>query len=260
MRSKRILLLLFIIISLGLLTFQSNKQNFLPSTSLGNILNALQNIKSSIKTAITSPFKRMLLREEENKRLKEEIAKLQTEYQECREIFLENKKLRELLTVKETEQNYVATVRIIARTPDQWSNTLVIDKGSADGIEKDMIALTEKGLIGKISGVTSSYSYLLLLTDINFSAAARMQETRTEGIVSGTGFRKCQMKYVPSEEEVKTGDIVITSGLDSLFPPGIPIGYVAKVSEKDIGIFQGIEVIPFADNKKIEVITIVKRE
>jgi rod shape-determining protein MreC len=260
MRSKRILLLLFIIISLVLLTFQSNKQHFLPSASLGNILNALQNMKSSIKIVITSPFKRMLLREEENKKLMEEISKLRKEYQECKEIYLENKKLRELLTLKQAEQNYVTTARIIARTPDQWSNTHVIDHGSADGIEKDMIAVTEKGLVGKISGVTNSYSYLLLLTDINFSVAARMQENRTEGIVSGTGFRKCQMKYVPSGEEVKKGDIVITSGLDSLFPPGIPIGYVANVSKKDVGIFQGIEVIPFADNKKIEIITIVKRE
>ena len=233
MRSKRILLLLFIIISLVLLTFQSNKQHFLPSASLGNILNALQNMKSSIKIVITSPFKRMLLREEENKKLREEISKLHKEYQECKEIYLENKKLRELLTLKQAEQNYVTTARIIARTPDQWSNTHVIDHGSADGIEKDMIAVTEKGLVGKISGVTNSYSYLLLLTDINFAVAARMQESRTEGIVSGTGFRKCQMKYVPSGEEVKKGDIVITSGLDSLFPPGIPIGYVANVSKKE---------------------------
>jgi cell shape-determining protein MreC len=59
---------------------------------------------------------------------------------------------------------------------------------------------------------------------------------------------------------VKKGDIVITSGLDSFFPAGIPIGYVSKVSKKDVGIFQGIEVIPFVDNKKIEIITIVKRE
>ena len=95
--------------------------------------------------------------------------------------------------------------------------------------------------------------------DINFSAAARLQESRTEGVISGTGFRKCQMKYVPYEEKVKKGDIVITSGLDELFPPGIPIGYVSDVNNKVVGFFQDVQVQPFVDGSKIEAVVIIKR-
>jgi rod shape-determining protein MreC len=112
----------------------------------------------------------------------------------------------------------------------------------------------------KISDVSGSFSHVLLVTDINFSVAGRLQESRIEGIVSGTGFRKCQMKYVPYEEEVKKGDIIITSGLDSLFPPGLPIGYVSAVNKKNIGIFQDIEVLPFVDNRKTEVVMIIRNE
>jgi rod shape-determining protein MreC len=259
MPKKWLLLLLFIIISLSLMTYQSNRKYFLPLESLSNVLNIFHEMKISLKDSFTSPFKRMLLREQENKSLKEELSGLLKEQQKWQETFLENKKLKDILALKEKEQGYVTAARVIARTVEQWSNTFILDKGLSDGIAKDMVAVTDKGLVGKISAVSNSYSHLLLLSDINFSAAARLQTSRAEGIISGTGFRKCRLKYVPYEEEVKKGDIVITSGLDLLFPPGIPIGFVSEVNKKNIGIFQEIEVIPFADNSKIEVVAIIKK-
>ena len=116
-----------------------------------------------------------------------------------------------------------------------------------------------KGLVGKVTDVSRHYSYLLLTVDINFSAAARLQESRTEGVISGTGFRKCRLRYVPHEEKVKKGDVVITSGLDALFPQGIPIGYVSDVDNKVSGFFQNIEVQPFVDTSKIEAVMIIQR-
>jgi rod shape-determining protein MreC len=259
MPRKRLLLFIFIILSLGLMTYQSNREHILPFKLLNNTLNRFHKIKTAVKDSLTSPFKLMLSREEENIRLKKELSKMLKEQQTYREVFLENKRLRELLSLKEKEHKYVTAARVIARSPDQWSNTVILDKGLLDGITKNMIAITCRGLAGKISGVSDSYSNLLLLSDINFSAAARLQESRTEGVISGTGFRKCQLKYIPYEEEVRKGDIVITSGLDSLFPQGIPIGYISNISKKGIGIFQEIEVLPFIDSSKIEEVVIIKK-
>ncbi|HYA12674.1 MAG TPA: rod shape-determining protein MreC [Thermodesulfovibrionales bacterium] len=260
MPKKRLLLFLFIIIlSLGLMTYQSKKEHLLPLGFLNNTLNGFHAIVNSVKDSITSPFKKMLIREEENTRLKAEIKRLHEEQQQYQEALLENRRLRELLSLKGKEHGYVTAARIIARGADQWSNTFVLDKGLSDGVTKDMTAITPKGLMGKIAGVSNSYSYLLLLTDLNFSAAVRLQESRREGIISGIGLRKCQLKYIPYEEEVKVGDIVITSGLDSLFPQGIPVGYVSKVDKKGTGLFQNIEVTPFEDNSKTEEIAIIKR-
>lgn len=122
-----------------------------------------------------------------------------------------------------------------------------------------MTAITPKGLAGKVASAADSFAYLLLLNDINFSASVRLQGSRAEGVLSGTGSRSCILKYVPFEETVKTGDIVITSGLDMLFPPGIPVGYVTKVDSKTGGgYFQYIEVLPFQDTTKIEEVAIVK--
>jgi rod shape-determining protein MreC len=172
----------------------------------------------------------------------------------------EKERLRGLLALKEREPHYVTSARVIARGTDQWTNTFVLDKGTDDGIAKDMIGVTEAGLVGKISFVSGSYSHLLLLSDIHFSVSTRFQGSRTEGVVSGTGFRRCQMKYIPHEEEIKKGDIAITSGLDLFFPPGIPVGYVSRVEKKDIGMFQEIEILPLADTTKVEVVTIIRKE
>jgi rod shape-determining protein MreC len=259
MPKKRLLLFFFIIASLILMTYQSKSENILPFKFLNNIFNSIQGIKYSVQTSLTSPFKRMLLREEENKKLKAELSKLQREQQRYNEVFLENKRLRELLSLKEKTPRYITAAHIIAKNIDQWSNRAIIDKGSSDGVEKDMIAITQNGLVGKISGVYQSYSYLLLLTDINFSAAARLQNSRIEGIVSGTGFKKCKLNYIPYEEKVDIGEIVITSGLDLLFPPGIPIGYVSRVNAKGEGMFQDIEVTPFEDNARTEELLIIQR-
>ncbi len=259
MPKKRLLLLLFIILSLGLMTYQSKKDHLLPLRFLNNTLNGFHAIVNSVKDSVTSPFKKMLIREEENTRLKAELNRLREEQQKYQEALLENRRLRELLSLKEKDHGYVTAARVIARGADQWSNTFVLDKGLSDGVTKDMTAITPKGLIGKISGVSNSYSYLLLLTDLNFSAAVRLQESRREGIISGMGLRKCQLKYIPPEEEVKIGNIVITSGLDSLFPQGIPVGYISKVDKKGAGLFQNIEVTPFEDNSKVEEVAIIKR-
>jgi rod shape-determining protein MreC len=259
MNRKRLLLFLFILISLSLMTYQSNRAPFVPLKSLNSAINVFYDIKVSVREFISAPFRRMFLREEENRRLRTELSKLLKEQQAWQEAFRENQRLLTLLAVKEKEQQYITAARVIARGTDQWSHTLILDKGLSDGIKKDMVAITDKGLVGKISDVSPSYAYLLLLTDINFSAASRLQENRTEGILSGTGFRTCQLKYIPYEEELKQGAAVITSGLDSIFPEGIPLGYISKVSKRESGIFQYIEVIPFVDNTKIEVVAIIRR-
>jgi rod shape-determining protein MreC len=113
--------------------------------------------------------------------------------------------------------------------------------------------------VGKIAEVSTSSSSLLLLTDLNLSVAVRLQGSRREGILSGTGLGKCQLKYIPLEEEVKVGEAVITSGLDSLFPQGIPVGFVSKVDKKGTGLFQNIEVTPSEDNAEVEEIAIIER-
>jgi rod shape-determining protein MreC len=238
--------------------YQSKKGRFLADNFLDNMLNTAHFFSKSITDSITSPFKKIALRDEDNALLRKRIGELLLERAKYQEAVLENKRLNELLKLRQSQLQSVAAARALSRGIDQWSHTLVLDKGLRDGASKDMTAITPKGLTGKIFNVTESYCRLLLLTDINFSAAVRLQESRHEGVISGTGTMKLVLKYIPYEEEIKIGDIVITSGLDQLFPPGIPVGFISKVDRQGTGQFQYVEVTPYVDDSQVEEVLIIK--
>lgn len=258
-KKRPLLFLSLIIVSFILMAYQTNKRVFNPLRLLSYPVNVINNTIHSINSSIKESLKKIRLRDEENMRLKEELNRLLMEHQKYKETVLENVRLREMLSLKEKEKRFVAAARVIARGNDRWANTLVIDKGTHDGIEKDMAVVTPRGLVGKILSCSDSYSYILLINDLNFSAAVRLQESRTEGIISGTGSKTCILKYVPHEYEVKENETVLTSGLDSLFPAGIPIGSVIRITKKGAGLFQNIEVTPFQDSTKLEEVIIVRR-
>jgi len=259
MSRKKALLLFVVIVSFTLMTYQSKKGRLGPLPCLGTALHSANRAFSSVTGSLSRPFRIMFLREAENTALKKQVDRLLLEQNATQEAVIENRRLKELLKLRETQRNYVAAGRVIARGVGHWEHTLVIDKGLKDGVVKDMTVMTPKGLAGKIVSVSESFSTMLWITDINFSAAGRLREKRAEGVVSGSGSRLCLLKYIPYEEEVKTGDVVITSGLDSLFPPGIPVGYVSKVDTKGIGgNFQYIEVTPYQEASRLEEVIIVR--
>lgn len=252
-------LFLLLVFSMALMTYQSNRGVVSPFRFMSGALSRINDVIHTLYVSAKEPFRKISLRDEDNRRLIEEIQRLTLEQQRHREIFFENQRLREALGLKERERRYVAAARIISRGLDRWSNIIVIEKGRRDGIEKDMAVITPAGIVGKVSSAGEHYSYVLLISDISFSAAVRIQESRKEAILSGTGARRCVLKYVPEEDEVKEGEIVVTSGFDDLFPPELPVGYIFRVSKKRDSIFQEIEVAPFQDLTRLDEVIIVRR-
>jgi len=257
-RKKAIFFLLIVIVLFSFMTYQSRKGYSLMDNPASFLLNAASSVITSVLDAIRRPFQMIAIRDEDNRSLQKRVDELMLERMSYQEALLENKRLKDLLKLKENHNDTIATAKIIARGTGHWTHTFILDKGLKDGITKDSTAITPKGLAGKIFNVSDSFSNVLLLTDINFAAAVRLQESRREGILSGTGTNKAVLKYMPPEQEVKEGDIVVTSGLDLLFPPGIPAGYVSRVNRQGTGQFQYIEVIPFVDNASIEEVLIIK--
>jgi rod shape-determining protein MreC len=216
---------------------------------------ALNRLMSSVSADVSE----VMNATDENKRLKTELRNSLAERQRYGEILGENRRLQELLDLRNQIQGSGTAARIIGRGYDKFINTLVIDKGRNEGIMKDMSAITPKGLAGKVSAVRSDYADVMLLTDPNFSVAVRLKEGRYEGVLAGTGHRYCILKYVPTEEPVKEGELVVTSGLDGIFPQGVPVGRVAKVRTEGVEFFQYIEVVPFQSSSKIEEVVVIGR-
>lgn len=196
---------------------------------------------------------------EENARLRTDVAQLLLERQRYRELLQENARLKELLALKNSEPRAVAAAKVVARGYDRLLNTALIDKGTANGIEKGMAVVTTRGLIGKVHAVREGFAEVLLLNDANFSVAVRLQNSRREGVLSGTGSRYALLKYVAPEETVDRGEVVVTSGFDGLFPAGVPVGVVARVKKEGVEFFQQIDVAPFQAPEKAEEVVVLQR-
>ena len=259
MFKKRTILFLFVMVVLfSVMTYQSRKGYSVVGGFPASALHGISSLLTSITSGIKRPFVEISIRNEENRALRRQVNELLLEKMKYQEVLSENKRIKELLQLRDTQKTVIGAARIISRGTNYWSHTFVIDKGLDDGIAKDSTAITPKGLAGKIYNVSTAYANLLMVTDINFSASVRLQESRTEGVLSGTGTTSSVLKYIPPEKDVKPGEIVITSGLDRLFPSGIPVGYVSKVDRQGSGHFQYIEVMPFVDRSRIEEVLIIK--
>jgi rod shape-determining protein MreC len=248
-----------VVISFTLMTYQAHRGVLSPLRFIESPFHRVSGFISSIAASLTAPFHRLTLREEENRRLRDETNRLMAEQQRALEIYHENRRLRELLSLKERERRYVATARIISRGPDRWRSTLMIDKGRNQGVQKDMAVVTPAGLIGKVIAASDDHAQILLVTDTSFSAAVKVQETRYETILSGDGSSGCILKYVPQEVEIKEGSLIVTSGFDDLFPKELPVGVVAGVSRKGSSVFQQILVRPHQDLRVLDEVVLLRR-
>lgn len=252
---KRIFIIcLLAAVSLSLMLYQQRHGSIRQLSFLSYPYNLLSRLSSGITGSISDFWSTY----SENKALRKQNSELMLERQRFTEIILENNRMKELLELKNGQPGFVAAASVIGRGRDRFLSTLIIDKGIDSGIQKNMAVITEHGLVGKIQNVSKNFAEVLMINDPNFSVAVRLQQTRHEGVLSGTGRGFCELKYIPPEESVQQGDIVVTSGLDGVFPEGFPVGIVKKINKEGIDFFLDIRVAPFGSPYKTDEVVVVK--
>ena len=149
------------------------------------------------------------------------------------ELIKEDNRLTQLLSFKRKALFSTIAANVIVRDPSSWNASLVIDKGTAQGLEVGMPVVNNLGVVGKIAEVSRTKSKVILLTDPSFSVAALVQRSREVGLVSGTLRGVCRLRYLADSADVKVGDLVITSKFSSSFPEGLLVGEVIEVFPSD---------------------------
>ena len=195
----------------------------------------------------------------ENDQLKKIIDRLQLENQLLRDESFENKRLRDLLAFKKKLPYAVVSAEIIGRDPSSWFRTILIDKGAADGIRRGAAVITPRGIAGKVLEVNSGTSKVLLIIDRNCAIDILVQRSRAKGILEGRSAERCEVSFVGKTEDIKVGDIIVTSGLDVDVPKGFVAGEVVNVNKTAAGYFQLVEVHPAVDFSKLEEVLIVQK-
>ncbi len=197
---------------------------------------------------------------EENQVLKAQLAELENEMTTYREALIENRRLKQLLEIKEKTPWNSIVAHVVGTDIAPWRAVLTIDVGKVDGLAEDMPVLCQGGLLGRIIDTSMHFSKVMLVTDYHSRIAAIVQRNRARGILKGDGARGCILDYVKKGVDIQSGDVIITSGLDGIFPKGLLVGKVKLVGPGEKSdLFQYIGVEPTAKiNEAEEVLVLLK--
>lgn len=197
---------------------------------------------------------------QENRTLKARLLALEADNSRLIEFADENRRLRDLLQIGQLTGHRGVAANVVGYDPTNWSQTILLDRGSKDDIQPGMPVLVGQGVVGQIIAASYSTARALLITDPSSGIDAILQGSRVRGVVQGVAnINSCELLYVQRDEEVKVGDRIITSGMDDVFPKGLLIGIVSEVGLKRSGMFQSVEVKPAVDFRKLENALIVHR-
>ncbi len=195
----------------------------------------------------------------ENTVLKQQLTLAEQIENQNRELTVENARLKKFLAFSSTASGTYVAARVIARDPSPWFKTLMIDKGERHGLKKNAPILVPEGIVGQITKVSPNFSRVLLITDRNSAVDALVQNTRARGMVKGNGESSCSFVYALRKEEIQAGEVIVTSGLDQVFPKGLKIGTVLVVKKDHSRLFQDIIIQTSVDFDKLEEVLVYKQ-
>lgn len=204
----------------------------------------------------------------ENQRLKEELDDIVRTQAENSALRSENDDLQAQLELKSTLTEYQKiSGTVIARNPDLWLDQIIIDRGERDGVEIGMSVVSDNGLVGRITEVNPTSAKVVLLTTADQKATQTSAEINSEeGTVYGvvTGYddlrKELIMERITSDQEIKEGEEILTSGLGGVVPRGLLIGTVSEVTYDEYGLSQRVYIDPAADFDQIRYVLVINRE
>jgi len=195
---------------------------------------------------------------QENRDLKEELQKLQLEQVRLQQDAVQARRLQSLLGFKEQFIDQTVAAQVIGSSGSEQSRVVYIDKGSKDGIKEGMPVISAEGIVGKVILVQSSVSQLLLINDQTSGVGTILEQSRLQGVLKGRASGQLVLDKIMAEEDVKTGERVLTSGGDQIFPKGLPVGTIGEV--KRGGEFLQVLVKPAAALNHLEEVLVITKK
>ncbi len=199
---------------------------------------------------------------ERNRALEQEVARLRSDIVRLNEYRLENQRLSLLLEYKQLMSHRFdfLAASVVARDPGNWFGMITLNRGIEDGVRSNMFVLTPEGLVGRVVTVADKTCEVLLITDPRSGIGALVQDVRTHGIVEGVtgGLGTVKMIHISNDAPVEKGQAVITSGLSSIYPKGVPIGEITDIQAESSGLFESATIRPYTDFNRLEEVLIVK--
>lgn len=194
----------------------------------------------------------------ENLLLRQQNARLLTQVHALEEASLENERLRKLLSYAEATPGTEIAARVVGVNPVSTLLSLRIDRGADHGVQRNMPVVTADGVVGHVERVTAGYADVVLLRDRNTVVGIRVQRSRARANAVGAGKDLAlRLDNALRTEDLEEGDVVITSGTDGIYPPGLVVGTLSRVQRNDFGMFQEGEIVPAVDTARLEEVLVL---
>lgn len=265
-RAFRLVLLSGIVLTLALIflvsTLGSQKFSALHKLTL-EVTGPVQKVATHITDYLAvfkDKYSDLVSVRDENKRLWDELLECRAATYRSREALATNTRLQKLLDFRESYDQPMLATKIVGKDPSLWFRTVIVDRGSNDGLTKGMPVVNGEGIVGQIFAVSPNYSKVLLAIAPSSAIDVLVQKSRVRGILKGTGSLTYKLDYVLKKVDIQEGDHVVTAGYGGLFPTGMPVGVVSKVVRKPRGMFLDIEVTPTVDFLTLEDLLIIEQE
>jgi rod shape-determining protein MreC len=192
----------------------------------------------------------------ENERIKRLLADAQVQLQQQRALADESRELKRLLDLRDRSNLHTTAADIVGAGATPEFRTVTIDKGTREGLRRDMAVIAPDGVVGRVVVSSVHAAKVQLIIDRNAAAGALVERSRAQGIVMGGEDQRLRMEYVSDVADVQTGDVVVTSGIDGIYPKGFVIGRVESV-EKSGGSYKLISVRAAVDFQSLEQVLVV---
>lgn len=251
---------------LGIIIFSIKSGSNGISSGVGAVVTPLQKIVYNVNNKIKGSFDFLLnfsKVKQENEELKLQNAELENQMVEYNKLKDENDRLRDILNFKDSKSNYdYVGCNIVGYSGGNLSQGYIVDRGTNDGIEKDMIVIGYQGLVGKVTEAESNYSIIETILNENIAVSVMVESTReTTGILRGVKENKnenlVKIYNLPIDSQIKEGDVILTSGLGMIYPKEIRIGEVVSVSTDNVTVMKNAVVKPYVDFNKLEELFVV---
>ncbi len=205
----------------------------------------------------TAEYLNLLNIKSENKKLLEETNQLRARMQVFEELERENSRLNGLIDFKTRTKMDLVGARVISRDLLTDHSTIRINKGKHHGLQNGQAVISVEGAVGYVFRPEAFSSLVLLITDRYSVVDGIVVRSRARGIVEGKSSGACTLRYVEKSEDVKPGDVVITSGLDNIFPKGFPVATVESVESRAHNVSMKVELRPVVEPSKIEEVFVI---
>ena len=192
-----------------------------------------------------------------NETLEAQNGELRQKVVQVDELLQENERLRGLLSLETPSKYSPVTAERIATNSNAFERTIRINKGTDDHVEVGMPVINSPGVVGQVAQVFGDYSDIVLLTDKSSAIEVIVQRTRSRGILKGFTQHQLSFEFFSVDEDLQVGDIVISSGLDEVYPEGIPVGVVSATTKQGRRLFLTATVDPYVNFSKLEEVRIL---